>query len=231
MKLSVKRCLRPLLLAFSIVFVLAGAVPAQAAGSRDILWTILNTCLDPTTPDYCTACPAPQIDSPCAAGKSCKETTEVWVETDAYVALRDRKMCGCPEEFVHGLVLPRAKVTGVEDPQRPDGIWSFAWAIASARIDDESVRALAVNPTGRRDQDQLHVHVARLQKDARKRFEPARTCRVTSLDEVWRAASRTAKAAGLSDYGVLVASHPEGGFVVLVDTASVEKSYTVVRCR
>jgi CDP-diacylglycerol pyrophosphatase len=225
------RLIRPLLLLLAALCILSGTAPAYAAGSRDILWNILNTCLDPTVPNYCSSCRSPVLDAPCALGKTCKETTEVWVLTPEYVALRDRKMCDCPGEFVHGLVMPLKKVTGVEDPRKPDGIWNFAWAIACSRLEDEMERALAVNPPGNRDQDQLHVHVVRLQKDARKRFDPERLCRIADLDQVWSTADRLAKANGLADYGVLVAAHPEGGYLVLVDRASTEKSYTVPRCR
>jgi CDP-diacylglycerol pyrophosphatase len=119
----------------------------------------------------------------------------------------------------------------VEDPRRPDGIWSFAWAAACDRIGDESATALVVNPAGMRDQDQLHVHIVRLQKDARQRFDAARVTVVQKLGEVWGAAGRVAQAAGLADYGVLVARRPEGGFLVLVDPESPEKDYALARCR
>ena len=230
--ISFARCgARPLFLAAMILLGASVAVPADAAGSRDVLWNILGNCLNPSIPDYSKVCPAPRTETPGAAGKKCQDTTEVWAENDSFVALRDRKMCGCPEEFLHGLVLPRARVTGVEDPSRPDGIWSFAWAVACGKVGAESDTALAVNPAGMRDQDQLHVHLVRLKKDARKRFGAARTTCVPKLDEVWGAASRVAAAAGMADYGVLVARNPEGGFIVVVDTGSIEKSYGIARCR
>jgi CDP-diacylglycerol pyrophosphatase len=231
MKLLDRRGARKLLLAVLILLGLFGAGPAGAAGSRDALWNIISGCLDPGVANYCTTCQAPRAETPCAAGKGCRDTVEVWAESDAFVALRDRKMCDCPEDFVHGLVLPRVRVTGVEDPRRPDGIWSFAWSVACDRIGDESGAALVVNPAGMRDQDQLHVHLVRLQKDARQRFGAAQVTSVQKLDEVWGAASRTAAAAGLADYGVLVARRPEGGFTVLVDKVSPEKNYAIARCR
>jgi CDP-diacylglycerol pyrophosphatase len=219
-------------LLFAAVILFAVSVPLSSyAGSRDVLWEILGTCLDPNVADYCSTCRSPLVDTPCAAGKPCKETTELWAKNDAYIAVRDRKMCGCPEDFVHGLVLPRARVTGVEDPRRPDGIWSFAWATARSRIADDSVTALAVNPKRMRAQDQLHVHILRLRKDARQRFTAARMARVQKLDEVWSAAGRLAATARLADYGVLVTSHPEGGFIVLIDWMNTEKLYAVDRCR
>ena len=231
MKLLDRRGTRKLLLAVLILLGLSSAGPAGAAGSRDALWNIISGCLDPGVANYCTTCRAPRVETACAAGKGCRDTIEVWAESDAFVALRDRKMCDCPEGFVHGLVLPRLRVTGVEDPRRPDGIWSFAWSVACDRIGDEFGAALVVNPAGMRDQDQLHVHIVRLQKDSRQRFGAARVTSVQNLDEVWGAAGRCAAAAGLADYGVLVARRPEGGFTVLVDKVSPEKSYAIARCR
>jgi CDP-diacylglycerol pyrophosphatase len=231
MKLFNRGALQTLLVAALLLAGICAAVPAYAAGSRDVLWNILNTCINPDLPDYSSICRAPRIETPCAIGKSCQETSEVWAETGAYVALRDRKMCGCPDDFVHGIVLPRAKVTGVEDPRRPDGIWSFAWAVACSKIGSDASIALAVNPAGMRDQDQLHVHIVRMQKDARLRFRAEQLGKVGNLEEVWGVASRIAGAAGLADYGILVARHPEGGFTVLVDKVSLEKSYGIARCR
>ena len=231
MKFFDRSGIRSLLVAALILLGVSFAGSAAAAGSRDVLWEILGTCLDPGVADYCSTCRAPRVESPCAAGKTCQDTIEIWAQNVAYVAMRDRKMCDCPKDFVHGLVMPRARVTGVEDPRRPDGIWNFAWAVACDRIADDSTTALVVNPAGMRDQDQLHVHIIKLQKDARQRFGASRVTCVQKLDEVWGAASRVAALAGLADYGVLVARHPEGGFLVLVDPVSPEKEYGVPRCR
>lgn len=207
------------------------SAPAYAAGSREILWDIVSNCIDPGAADYCTRCSWPRAGTKCAEELVCKQTTEVWSETDQFVAIRDRKMCGCPADFVHGLVIPRSRVTGVEDPRRPDGIWGFAWETALQRLGPGPETALAVNPTGNRAQDQLHVHIARLQKDARERFAKSRVVRVANLDDIWREAGRAAAAAGLADYGVLVTTHPEGGFLIVVGKESMEKTYLVERCK
>ncbi len=207
------------------------AATAQAAGSRDVLWEIVTSCLDPGVAGYCANCRWPRTETSCAAGLSCKQNTEVWAESEAFVILRDRKMCGCPDTFVHGLVVPRARVAGVEDPRRPVGIWGYAWAEAMKRIADRPNAALVVNPAGKRGQDQLHVHILRLRPDARQRFAKLPSARISVLEEVWGAAARSAAQAGLADYGILVASHPQGGFVVLVDPDSPENDYGVERCR
>ncbi|WP_168206059.1 CDP-diacylglycerol diphosphatase [Geobacter sp. FeAm09] len=206
-------------------------VPAGAAGDRTVLWNIVANCLDASGADYCTSCRWPRVESACSPGDACKGTTEVWAESADFVVLRDSKMCGCPEGFVHGLAIPRARITGVEDPRRPDGIWAFAWEAARRRMGDDPAIALAVNPQGQRGQDQLHVHLLRLHGDAGKLIAQRTTTRVQSLDQVWKVAAQRAAVEGLTDYGVLVAPHREGGFMVLVARESPEKLYTDARCR
>ena len=97
-----------------------------------------NNCLDITALDYCTICSVQRTDGGCGgATKSCDARLEIWAESSNYVAIRDQKMCGCPSDFVHGLAIPRAHVTGVEEPKRPTGIWAFAWAEGRSKISDE----------------------------------------------------------------------------------------------
>jgi CDP-diacylglycerol pyrophosphatase len=226
-----RRSARTTILCFLIAY---GAVfPTQTvtAESRDTLWDIVTTCLDTHAQDYCKQCPAPRIESPCAQGRGCKETTEVWEETTEFVIIRDRKMCGCPEGFVHGLVIPRARIKGVEDPQRPKNIWSTAWAMARKRIGDAETIALVVNAPGIRSQDQLHVHIVRLRSDSRRLFDAAKVTRVRSLDDVWSEAAKEAARANLNKYGVLVTPNPDGDFLVVVEDASLEKLYTQWECR
>ena len=91
----------------------------------------------------------------------------MWAKTKEFVAIRDLKMCGCPPGFVAGLALPRARVTGIEDPRRPEGIWPFAWQVARTRIPDERQIALAINPKDARSENQMHVHMLRLRPETR----------------------------------------------------------------
>jgi CDP-diacylglycerol pyrophosphatase len=204
---------------------------AVSAESRDALWNIVTTCLDIHASDYCTHCLSPRIESPCARGRDCKATTEVWEETADYVVIRDRKMCGCASGFVHGLVISRRKIIGIEDPRRPDSIWSVAWAAAKKRIAEDSAIALVVNPPELRTQDQLHVHIVRLQSTAREHFAAARIAQVKSLNDVWKTAAKKAASLKLHGYGVLVTQRLEGGFLVLVEEGSPEKLYTQWKCR
>lgn len=223
--------IRALLAALLLFIGVSPPLSAGAAGDRTVLWNIVTNCLDASGADYCTACRWPRVESTCSHGGACKGTTEVWAESPDFVVLRDSKMCGCPEGFVHGLAIPRARVTGVEDPRRPDGIWAFAWEAARRRMGDDPTIALAVNPMAQRGQDQLHVHLLRLRGDAGRLITQRAKDRVQTPDQIWKVAARRAAAEGLPDYGVLVVAHREGGFMVLVEKDSTEKRYTDWRCR
>jgi len=227
---SVNRMSQLILGVFFSVGILVAST-ADASGSRDILWDIVSNCLDTSSADYCSNCRWPRADSTCPAPKDCRSSTEVWAESADFVVLRDSKMCGCPKDFIHGLTLPRAKVAGVEDPSRPDGIWQFAWDAAIGRVKDTANLALVVNPPGKRSQDQLHIHSVRLADDARQRMARRPTVDIKSLDEVWSAASKSAAAQGLTEYGVLVVQSHEGGFRLIVERENPEKKYTRFRCR
>jgi len=223
--------IRSIFLFLLLILVTLLSAGAHVAESRDMLLHIVTDCIDVNAPDYCITCLQPRADSPCAVGRECKKTTEVWQETTEYVVVRDRKMCGCAQDFVHGLAIPRRRVLGIEDPRKPDGIWDFTWAEAKKRIKEDNSIALAVNPSGTRSQDQLHIHIVRLQNDARGRFPAARLARITSIEGAWSVAAQKAAEAHFDDYGVLVAKHPDGGFLVVVDDSSIEKMYTQWKCQ
>jgi CDP-diacylglycerol pyrophosphatase len=138
-------------------------------------------------------------------------------------------MCGCPIDFIHGLAMPREIVTGVEDPNREEDIWQFAWDVGIERIEAESL-ALVVNPPSQRTQNQLHVHILRLDQNARTRFDQSSTVYVDNLQSVWLAADKVAKTNGLNDYGVLVAKSLEGKYLVLVSPDSPEAAFTIWKC-
>jgi CDP-diacylglycerol pyrophosphatase len=217
-------------IAGGVLALLAAAAPSIAA-SPDILWRIVSQCLEPDAADYCARCQWP-VDDRCAGRRACTDTTDVWGETPEYVAIRDIKMCGCPPGFVHGLALPRARVSGVEDPRRPAGLWAFAWEVARSHIADESEIALVVNPLAARTQDQLHVHLVRLAAGGRQRLTAGTTSRTPTLDRVWAVAAERALGAGLADYGVLVAKEKDApGFLVLVTGTSPEFAFTAAVCR
>ncbi len=227
----VKKMLAHRVYAAVVALCLLDASVAPAAASRDVLWHIVSECLGPEAPAYCSRCARPLADT-CGAAGACRETTEIWAKTRDYVAIRDIKMCGCPAGFVHGLAMPRDRVSGVEDARRPAGLWAFAWEAAIARIAEEREIALVVNPARLRTQDQLHVHLVRLSPEARPRLAARSPARTRTLDNVWSVAAAKAAAAGLADYGVLVARDVDRpGFLVLVESESPEYGFTSATCR
>ncbi|HTY20046.1 MAG TPA: CDP-diacylglycerol diphosphatase [Geobacteraceae bacterium] len=213
-------------ISLAVLFQFFGQSPSFSAENRDFLWNLVSTCIDTRASDYCTRCIAPRAEIDC---RSCRNTTQVWAESKEFVAIRDRKMCDCPDGFVHGLVVPRSRVTGVEDTGRPDGIWEFAWAEAAKRLKEDEI-ALAVNPKGKRSQDQLHVHIVRLRKGSLP-DDMRRMVRVDSLRGVWDAASGKAAKLNWTDYGVLVTRGAGSGYMVVIDDGSPEYDYTLANCR
>ena len=220
-----------LLVVILIVFVAIWSHSGVAGQpSRDILHRIVAQCLDSAVRDYCVWCPAP-LRGQCALDDDCRRTTEVWAQTDEYVVIRDIKMCGCPADFVRGLAMSRAPVTGVEDSKRPAGIWTFAWTVARQRIPEEMEIGLAVNPAHLRSQDYLHIHLVRLRQDARKRLASRNPLRVERLEEIWDAAARHGRGLGLPSYGVIVVRASDGNFLVAADGGSPEREFTQYVCR
>ena len=195
----------------------------------DILLHIVSKCVDPSKENYCANCMLPRADAWCSNISECRKTNEVWKLSARYAAIRDIKMCGCPIDFIHGLAMPREVVTGVEDPNREEDIWQFAWDVGIERIEAESL-ALVVNPPSQRTQNQLHVHILRLDQNARTRFDQSSTVYVDNLQSVWLAADKVAKTNGLNDYGVLVAKSLEGKYLVLVSPDSPEAAFTIWKC-
>lgn len=213
--------------AFIVLLIAAisyASICSAIEGDRNALWDIVSHCVDPGKPNYCEDCKWPMVGSIC----SCLKTTEVWEKSADYVAIRDRKMCGCPSDFVHGLALPLKKVTGVEDKNRPAGIWTFAWGVAKKRIKESEI-ALVVNPLTCRGQDQLHVHIVKLNREGHKIIDVSHSASVESLDQVWNKADELARNAQVKNYGILV-KHETKGFVVLIDEGCPEYTYTQYKC-
>jgi CDP-diacylglycerol pyrophosphatase len=172
----------------------------------------------------------PQKSAECLAAPTCRSTVEIWAEDKDFVAMRDIKMCGCPDDFVHGLVLPKATITGVEDPNKPDSIWLFAWRIAISRMSAEDI-ALVVNPRLRRTQNQLHVHLVRLKPESRSKFGMQMVGETSDLSSVWHIAQRAAGERKMDDFGVLVFQTAANKFGVVISGDSPEGLYTHAVCR
>jgi CDP-diacylglycerol pyrophosphatase len=138
-------------------------------------------------------------------------------------------MCSCPADFVHGLVLPKQTITGVEDPLRPDAIWPYAWDIATTRIAPDSI-ALVINPKNFRSQNQMHIHLVKLKPQARLELQKLRNDEVQNLLQVWTVAKQSAQEQKLEDYGVLVMRNASGTFNVVLTAQSPGKTYTEYVC-
>ena len=148
-----------------IAFVRGDSRAGAQASNGNALWQIVSTCVDHKAGPYC-ACPA--FLRSCCGDVETPDADVVWARTDDFVAIRDMLMCGCKRSFVAGLALPLARVTGIGDPRRPEGIWPFAWKVARSRIADELEIGLVINPRDARTQNQMHVHMLRL----RRRLSP-----------------------------------------------------------
>lgn len=204
------------------------AVDIDPVAPRNFLGHVAARCLDPGIANYCSRCALPQAGAACGQEAACMKRLDLWGQTAEFFAMRDAKECGCPASFVHGLVLPKRPVTGVEDPSRPDGIWEWAWQVGAQRISPQNL-ALVVNPPGQRSQDQLHVHLVALQEGVRPQLD-RESVGIARLDQAWSAAQRAADQRGWRDYGVLVTQASQGGWQVMVSAQSPEKAFTQYRC-
>ena len=219
--------MRRSLVLIALVFGLACASPGS---SRDALLRIVSDCLDTGAPRYCARCGAPQAGT-CDLEYPCTRTTQVWAQTEEYVAIRDLKMCGCPDGFVHGLAMPRYPVSAPEDPRRPVGLWRFGWDVARSRIPEERDIALIVNPAPIRTQDQLHIHLVRLLPGARARLDALGPVSIERLEDVWPVAEQSAATRGLTSYGVIVVLSLDRGWLAAADPGVTETVFTVARCK
>lgn len=212
-----------------ILLILLGSYGCTTENNR--LQRLVTNCLDISGESYCSSCQWPRSDSTCIPARVCGRSTEVWRESLHYVAIRDKKMCECTAPgFVHGLVIPRALISGVEAANRPNGIWNFAWQTARERKIPLDEIALAINPKHNRSENQMHIHITRLRSDARAAIKPELSAQVGNLDSVWQAAGTLAAANGLTDYGVLVIARSAADFTVVVDGESPEDRFMSARC-
>ena len=213
---------------FCVLFLLYSEA-SLANNKSDILLEIVQNCLNVKTINYCKLCRAPQLSANCSGISSCSSSIEVWAEDYDFVAIRDIKMCGCPSDFFHGLVLPKSVVTGIEDDRRSDEIWQFAWNVAEQRIPIHEI-ALAVNPKSKRSQNQLHVHLVRLKPGWNPKLESSWMGTTENLSQIWSLASQVANAQQMTEYGVLVAKSPQGGYRLALTSDSPEWEFTQAIC-
>jgi len=214
-----------------VILLLGSIYPSFALeiSRNDILLNIATQCINPKTQHYCNQCVSPRIDSSCGNPQDCKNTTEIWSENEQFVSIRDIKMCGCSKDFIHGLTMPRSEVTGIEDIRRQEEIWQFAWE-TSKKIIEPDLIALVVNPKSHRSQNQLHVHLVRIDPKVKNKFNAYIFTYVKNLDHVWETAGKLAAKNSLIDYGILVTRATSNQFTVLITPNSPESEFTIWKC-
>jgi len=224
----------------AIALVLADFVATAPAGtqhSRDRLWTLIQSCLVPGGNHNTDTCQAPRADGIGNLDPRCMTTTQVWAQSQQYVAIRDERMCNCPAGFVHGLAIPFARISGIEADNLPEGIWKFAWDAARGQIADAAAIALVVSPPLQRTQDQLHIHLVRRRAGACATFPADALVSTTSLNHIWRIVQRRAKRGHFTNYSVLVTKCAKDRFTVVVEEVpkgsrkTPEGQYTEHDCR
>jgi len=213
------------------------------AGDPDALWQIVSTCIDERSDPQAALCSCPALVHSCCDDAGTPDGDVVWSKTAQFVAIRDLVACGCPGSFVAGLALPRTRITGIEDPARPDAIWPFAWQVARSRIPAEVEIGLAINPIDARSQNQMHVHMLRLKPGVRAAIEGARASgrladpagtvvvALPDLSGVFAAAAARVGASEMGLHGILVVAARDGGFLAAITDRRSPQAFTVNRCR
>jgi CDP-diacylglycerol pyrophosphatase len=239
------------LVALALALLAARPGTVQAAGltdpasPADALWRIVSNCLDAPRPSGTSYCSCPAFTATCCGDAEMPDAEMVWAESTDFVAFRDIKACGCPASFVAGLALPRARLGGIEDPGRPDGLWPFAWDVARRRITDERQIGLVINPQDVRTQNQMHVHLLRLKHETRALLDgidppaggtrldtpPALVVRLSDLEHVFRTAADAVGDAAVAHTGILVARAHDAGYLALLTDRSSPQVLTENRCR
>lgn len=206
------------------------ALDAVVAKQRDNLMRLLPCLKDPGCPSL--------IETE-DLGRTCRSTTHVWARSNdgRFAVIRDLKMCtnGAgphDESFVHGLAIPLAPLSGVEDDRvysapEQNGIWRLAWESALAKGLREEEIALVINPPGNRSQNLLHVHVVR-----RNQAPLPAGIEIADLTNVWPQAALLGKDIPCRNYGIVVTRNG-GTFRLLVEEGDAnprinpEGKYTV----
>ncbi|HXX54043.1 MAG TPA: hypothetical protein VEI28_05675, partial [Thermodesulfovibrionales bacterium] len=81
-----------------------------------------------------------------------------------------------------------------------------------------------------RTQDQLHVHIVRLNDAGHGLIRSRDVSSLRNLANVWNKVDELAKEKGFDHYGVLVARSPAGGFIVFVSNGNLEHDYSISKC-
>ncbi len=152
------RCPQPVrILSAALALVAVGAQPARAA-DPDVLWKIVHDQCVPNEQHHHNSAPCAQVDL--TGG-----------DERGHVVLKDLK------GNTQFLVIPTARVTGIEDPAllagKAPNYWAPAWvarfyvfARAHKKLPRSAI-SLAVNSKQGRSQNQLHIHVDCVRRDLR----------------------------------------------------------------
>lgn len=247
-----RSCSRASALLAPALCLLVAALPAHATGlvsepanPANALWNIVASCVDAPHDVAASYCSCPAFTRSCCGDPQTPNADVMWGETPDFVAIRDLSMCGCGAGFVAGLALPRTRITGIEDPARPDAIWPFAWDVARRHIADESEIGLVINPDDARTQNQMHVHMLRLDRGARallNSLEPpsegtwlrapaALVIPLPDLDRVFGAAVDRVGADAIGTHGILVTRAKGAGYLAVLTDRSSPQVLTRSHCR
>ena len=210
----------------------------STAPDPDALWQIVSTCIGTQSTNYCTC---PIFSRSCCGDTATPDADVVLATTREFVAIRDMKTCGCPDDLVAALAIPRARVTGIEDPARPEGIWAFAWDVGRSRIKDDDAIALVINPRSMRTQNQFHIHILRIRPDARTQLErldvgpSGRGMLIVPVADLGRVFAAVVSALGtdqIGDRGILVMRAPDDGtFRAVVTDHFSPELFAISKCR
>jgi hypothetical protein len=190
------------------------------------LYLIARRCIDTSAPNYCTSCPWPRVGYCPSASTACADTTEVWTGTKIYVVIREKSMCTCPM-VTNGVVFPTGAIADVEDPDRPQSIWKFAWDTSSTLLPPEQV-ALVADPAMIHNESQLHIHILPLDPAKSAALEATPFVVLTDLLQVWGKTDQVAVAKLLTIHGILVHAAGEGQWHAHVENAAMTEAYTLL---
>lgn len=162
----------PLRLILAALAALLAFAPPSYAADPDALWKIISEKCVPNEREYGQPAPCALVDLNDGAEKG-------------YVVLKDR------DGDTQYLVMPTAKITGIEDPAvlAPGAANYFADAWQARRFTTEAAKialpldalSLAVNSPHGRSQNQLHVHIDCLRPDVRAAVER----QLTAIGDKW----------------------------------------------
>src|SRR5258706_518271 len=146
-------------------------------------------------------------------------------------------------QATRGRVAARAAVPAVR-PARPDAIWPFAWDVARRHIADESEIGLVINPDDARTQNQMHVHMLRLDRGARAlldsldppsdgtwlRAPAALVLPLPNLEHVFSTAADRIGSDAIGTHGILVARAKGAGYLAVLTARISPQVLTKSHC-